>query len=242
MGLTAGAQMTAIAPHVLIAGDEPQLVRGLKIMLRTAGYVVETARTALDMLAILAAHPPDVLVLDLVLPDGQGVEVCTQVRRSSKLPILIMSAIGEEREMVRALDAGADDCLAKPFRGDQLLARLRAILQPSDAGSGTSMLEIGELVIDLARRRVTRGGAVVLLAPTEFEIVRVLAQHHGRLVTDGQLLRAAWGPQYLKQTHHLRVRVAQIRTKLERDPSHPEYLITEPGIGYRFRDPYEAVA
>ena len=233
--------MTAIAPRVLIAGDEPQLVRGLKIMLRTAGYVVETAPTALDMLAILAAHPPDVLVLDFVLPHGQGVEVCTQVRRCSKLPILILSATGE-RENVRALDAGADDYLAKPFRGEELLARLRGVLQRSVAGSGSSTLEIGELVIDLARRRVTRTGAVVLLAPTEFEIVRVLAQHHGRLVTDGQLLRAAWGPQYLKQTHHLRIRVAQIRTKLERDPSHPEYLITEPGIGYRFRDPYEAVA
>ncbi|MFZ0976783.1 MAG: response regulator transcription factor [Solirubrobacteraceae bacterium] len=233
--------MTAIAPRVLIAGDEPQLVRGLKIMLRTAGYVVETARTAADMLAILASRPPDVLVLDFVLPDGQGVEVCTQVRRCSKLPILILSATGE-RENVRALDAGADDYLAKPFRGEELLARLRGVLQRSVAGSGSSALEIGELVIDLARRRVTRTGAVVLLAPTEFEIVRVLAQHHGRLVTDGQLLRAAWGPQYLKQTHHLRIRVAQIRTKLERDPSHPEYLITEPGIGYRFRDPYEAVA
>ena len=231
--------MTAIAPRVLIAGDEPQLVRGLQIMLRTAGYVVETARTALDMLAILAERPPDVLVLDFVLPDGQGVEVCTQVRRCSKLPILIMSAIGEEREKVRALDAGADDYLAKPFRGEELLARLSGILRRSVAGDGSSTLEIGELVIDLARRRVTRAGAVLLLAPTEFEIVRVLAQHRGRLVTDGQLLRAAWGPQYLKQTRHLRIRVAQIRTKLERDPSHPEYLITEPGIGYRFRDPYE---
>jgi two-component system, OmpR family, KDP operon response regulator KdpE len=128
--------MTAINPRVLIVHDEPQLVRGLKIMLRTAGYVVETTRTALDMLAILAAHPPDVVVLDVVLPDGQGVEVCRQVRRCSKLPILIMSAIGEEREKVRALDAGADDYLAKPFRGEELLARLRRVLQPSVAGSG----------------------------------------------------------------------------------------------------------
>ena len=123
-------------------------------------------------------------MLDFVLPDGQGVEVCKQVRRCSKLPILIMSAIGEEREKVRALDAGADDYLAKPFRGEELLARLRGVLQRSVAGGGSSTLEIGELVIDLARRRVTRAGAVVLLAPTEFEIVRVLAQHHGRLVTD----------------------------------------------------------
>ena len=242
MGLTSGTPDDRIRPRVLIVDDEPQLVRGLKIMLHTAGYVVETARTALDMLAILAAHPPDVLVLDFVLPDGQGVEVCTQVRRCSTLPILIMSAIGEEREKVLALDAGADDYLAKPFRGEELLARLRGVLQRSAATGGSSTLDVGELVIDLARRRVTRAGAVVLLAPTEFEIVRVLAQHRGRLITDGQLLRAAWGPEYLKQTHHLRVRVAQIRTKLERDPSHPEYLITEPGIGYRLRDPHEAVA
>ena len=234
--------MTALAPRVLIVDDEPQLVRGLKIMLRSAGYVVETARTAADMLAILAAHPPDALLLDFVLPDGQGVDVCKQVRRCSELPILIMSAIGEEREKMRALDAGADDYLAKPFRGEELLTRLRRVLQRSVAGGASSRLEIGELVIDLARRRVTRAGAVLLLAPMEFEIVRVLAQHHGRPVTDGQLLRAAWGPQYLKQTRHLRVRVAQVRTKLERDPSHPEYLITEPGIGYRFRDPREAVA
>ena len=130
MGLTRrDAPMTAIAPRVLIVDDEPQLVRGLKIMLRTAGYVVETARTALDMLAILAEHPPDVLVLDFALPDGHGVEVCTQVRRCSTLPILIMSAIGEEREKVRALDAGADDYLAKPFRGQELLARLRRVLR-----------------------------------------------------------------------------------------------------------------
>ena len=236
------APMTASAPRVLIVDDEPQLVRGLKIMLRNAGRVVETARTALDMLAILAEHPPDVLVLDFVLPDGQGVEVCRQAGRSSKLPILIMSAIGEKREKVRALDAGADDYLVKPFRDEELLAWLKGVLQRSVAGSGSSTLEIGELVIDLARRRVTRAGAVVLLEPTEFEIVRVLAQHHGRLVTDGQRLRGAWRPEYVKQTHHLRSRVAQIRTKLERDPSHPEYLITEPGIGYRFREPIEAVA
>ena len=192
MGLTAGdARMTAIAPRVLIVDDEPQLVRGLKIILRTAGYVVETARTAVDMLAILAEHPPDVLVLDVGLPDGQGVEICKQVRRCSKLPILIMSATGGEREKVRALDAGADDYLAKPFGCEELLARLRGVLGRSVAGGGSSTLEIGELVIDLARRRVLRGGAVVLLAPTDFEIVRVLAQHHRRPVTDAQLLQAA---------------------------------------------------
>jgi two-component system, OmpR family, KDP operon response regulator KdpE len=229
--------MSATQPRVLVVDDEPQIVRGLKIILRSAGYSVEAAENKADALALLAARPPDALVLDLVLPDGEGVEVCREVRQWSRLPILVLSAVGDEREKVRALDAGADDYVTKPFATDELLARLRAVLRRSVQESGSSRIEIDELVFDLADRRVTRGGAEVHLTPIEFELVRVLSQHQGRLVTHRQLLREVWGPGYGEETHYLRVHIAHIRAKLEADPSRPRYLITEPGVGYRLRDP-----
>jgi two-component system, OmpR family, KDP operon response regulator KdpE len=232
-------RMSATVPRVLVVDDEPQLLRGIRIILRSAGYAMETARTTSKALAILPKRPPDVMVLDLILPDGEGAEVCSEVRRCSKLPILILSAAGEQRDVVRALDAGADDYLAKPFSGHELLARLRAVLRRSADGRGSSTLEIGEMAIDLARRRVICDGATVLLAPIEFELVRILAQNRGRLVTDGQLLRAVWGDQRGQETDRLRVAVARLRAKLERDPSRPEYLIAEPGIGYRLGGPGE---
>jgi two-component system KDP operon response regulator KdpE len=222
---------------VLVVDDEPQIVRGLKIILRNAGYAVEAAETKADALAALAARPPDALVLDLVLPDGEGVEVCQEVRRWSRLPIVVLSAVGDEREKVRALDAGADDYVTKPFGSDELLARLRAVLRRSLEVGGSPRLELGELVIDLHDRRVTRAGNEIHLTPIEFELVRVLAQHQGRLVTHRQLLQEVWGPEYGGETHYLRVHVAHIRAKLEEDPSRPRYLITEPGVGYRLRDP-----
>ena len=217
--------------------DEPQIVRGLKIILRNAGYTVEAAGTKAEALAALASRPPDALVLDLVLPDGQGVEVCEQVRRWSGLPILVLSAIGDEREKVRALDAGADDYVTKPFGTDELLARLRAVLRRSADVGGSPQLKIGELVIDVLDRQVVRGGVEVHLTPIEFDLLSVLAQHHGRLVTHRQLLHEVWGPEYGEETHYLRVHVAHIRAKLEADPSRPQYLVTEPGVGYRLRDP-----
>jgi two-component system, OmpR family, KDP operon response regulator KdpE len=225
------------AARVLVVDDEPQIVRGLKIILRSAGYAVEAAATKEEALASLSLHPPDALVLDLVLPDGQGVEVCEEVRRWSRLPIVVLSAVGDEREKVRALDAGADDYITKPFGTDELLARLRAVLRRSNEAPGDPRLVIGELVIDLQDRRITRDDIDVHLTPIEFELVRVLAQHRGRLVTHRQLLQEVWGPEYGKETHYLRVHVAHIRGKLEPDPSRPRYLITEPGVGYRLRDP-----
>jgi two-component system, OmpR family, KDP operon response regulator KdpE len=224
-------------PRVLVVDDEPQIVRGLKIILRSAGYTVEAAETKAEALASLAARPPDALVLDLVLPDGEGVEVCEEVRRWSKLPIVVLSAVGDEREKVRALDAGADDYVTKPFGTDELLARLRAVLRRSIEVGGDPRLELGALVIDLHDRRITRAGSDVHLTPIEFDLVRVLAQHQGRLVTHRQLLQEVWGPEYGDETHYLRVHVAHIRAKLEADPSRPQYLITEPGVGYRLRDP-----
>ena len=227
----------AAAPRVLVVDDEPQIVRGLKIILRDAGYAVESAETKAQALALLGSRPPDALVLDLVLPDGEGVEVCREVRRFSGLPILVLSAIGDEREKVRALDAGADDYVTKPFGTDELLARLRAVMRRSADPGGGSQLTVGELVIDVLDRRVVRAGEEVHLTPIEFDLIRVLAQHRGRLVTHRQLLQEVWGPEYGQETHYLRVHVAHIRAKLELDPSRPQYLITEPGVGYRLRDP-----
>ncbi len=223
-------------PRVLVVDDEPQIVRGLKIILRNDGYAVESAETKAQALALLSSRPPDALVLDLVLPDGQGVEVCREVRRWSRLPILVLSAVGDEREKVRALDAGADDYVTKPFGADELLARLRAVLRRSADPAAGSELTVGELVIDVLDRRVVRAGVEVHLTPIEFDLVRVLAQYRGRLVTHRQLLHEVWGPEYGQETHYLRVHVAHIRAKLELDPSRPQYLITEPGVGYRLRD------
>jgi two-component system KDP operon response regulator KdpE len=229
--------MNAAAPRVLVIDDEPQIVRGLKVILRSAGYAVESAATKADAMSALAARPPDAMVLDLVLPDGRGVEICEEVRRWSRLPILVLSALGDEREKVRALDAGADDYVTKPFGTDELLARLRAVLRRSAEAGGSPLVEIGDLVVDLHDRQVTLAGREVHLTPIEFDLLRVLAQHRGRLVTQRQLLREVWGPEYSEETHYLRVHVAHIRAKLESDPSRPRSLITEPGVGYRLRDP-----
>ena len=227
------------AARVLVVDDEPQIVRGLTIILRTAGYTVESAGTMAEAMALLGSRPPDALVLDLVLPDGSGVEICQEVRRFSRLPILVLSAVGDEREKVRALDAGADDYITKPFGTDELLARLRAVLRRSAEPGGGSQVVVGELTIDVLDRRVTRGPdqQEVHLTPIEFDILRVLARNRGRLVTQRQLLGDVWGPEYGEETHYLRVHIAHIRAKLEPDPSRPRYLITEPGVGYRLRDP-----
>jgi two-component system KDP operon response regulator KdpE len=227
------------ALRILVVDDEPQIVRGLKIILRSAGYAVEAAETRAEALAALASRPPDALVLDLVLPDGTGVEVCREVRRWSRLPILVLSAVGDEREKVRALDAGADDYVTKPFGTDELLARLRAVMRRSADQSTSPELQLGALKIDIADRRVARDGEDIHLTPIEFDLVRVLAQNRGRLVTHRQLLKEVWGPEYGAETHYLRVHVAHIRAKLEVDAARPEYLITEPGVGYRLKVPEE---
>ena len=230
---------TTAAPRALMVNAEPQCLRALTIVLRRAGYVVESARTAPDALALVARDAPDAVVLDLALPDRAGVAFCAEVRRLSEVPILILSWVGAQREIVRALDAGADDHLSKPFRGQDLLDRLNALAAASVERRASSPLEVGELVIDLVRRRVSRGGAVVLLEPAEFELVRVLAQHRGRLLTDRQLLLAAWGDRRGEDTHCLRVTLARLRAKLERNPWRSGYLIAEPGLGYRLSAPGE---
>jgi two-component system KDP operon response regulator KdpE len=225
------------SPRVLVVDDEPQIVRGLRVVLRNAGFEVDSAGTKEEALDALSHRPPDAVLLDLVLPDGSGVDVCKQVREWSHVPIVVVSAVGDEREKVRALDAGADDYVTKPFGSQELAARLRAVLRRvSDTGTEPA-IEIGDVVIDLADRRVRRGDEHIHLTPIEFDLLRVLAQNRGRLVTHRQLLQEVWGPAYGDETHYLRVHVAHIRAKLELDPSRPQYVITEPGVGYRLLVP-----
>jgi two-component system, OmpR family, KDP operon response regulator KdpE len=222
---------------VLVVDDELQIVRGLKVVLRKAGFDVQAAATKQEALDAVSVRPPDVMVLDLVLPDGSGVEVCEEVRRWSDMPILVLSAVGDEREKVRALDAGADDYITKPFGSEELTARLRALLRRTADSATTPVIEIGDLKVDLAGHTVERNGEEVHLTPIEFDLLQVLARHQGKLVTHRQLLQEVWGPGYQDELHYLRVHVAHIRAKLEPDPSRPRYLVTDPGVGYRLREP-----
>lgn len=224
-----------MSARVLVVDDEPQIVRGLRVVLRNEGFAVEAAGSVAEALDAVAVRPPDAMVLDLVLPDGSGVDVCSQVRKWSALPIIVLSAVGDEREKVRALDAGADDYVTKPFGTDELTARLRAVLRRAGDGHADPRVVLDGLEIDLAARTVTRAGQDVHLTPIEFDLVRVLTQNLGKLVTHRHLLREVWGPQYQTETHYLRVHVAHIRAKIEADPSRPKHLLTEPGVGYRMR-------
>jgi two-component system KDP operon response regulator KdpE len=226
--------MSASTSRVLVVDDEPQIVRGLRVILTNAGYGVEEATTKQETLDAVSVRPPDAIVLDLVLPDGDGIEVCTEIRRWSQVPIVVLSAVGDERQKVRALDAGADDYVTKPFGSEELLARMRAVLRRR-SDEGDVAVRVGELEIDLADRSVRRDGEQLHLTPIEFDLLSKLAEHPGRLVTHRQLLQEVWGPGYEDETHYLRVHFAHVRAKIEPDPSNPRYVITEPGIGYRLR-------
>ena len=222
--------------RVLVVDDEPQILRALHTNLRGAGYEVDTASTAEEALATAALRPPDAVILDLVLPDGRGTDVCRELRTWSSAPVLLLSVVGEEREKVAALDAGADDYVEKPFGVEELLARLRAALRRAGPAGGP-VLELGELVIDLDKRLVTVDGRAVQLTPHEFALLRVLAQNEGKLLTHPALLREVWGPAYGDESHYLHVYVSQLRRKIEPDPARPRYLLTEPGVGYRLVNP-----
>ena len=225
--------------RILVVDDEPQILRALTTMLRGAGYDVVTAATAQDALAQAAAHPPEAIVLDLVLPDGRGTDVSRELRTWTDVPILVLSAVGEEREKVAALDAGADDYVTKPFGVDELLARLRAALRRA-APSRDPIVAVGDLTIDVSNREVRRDGERVRLTPHEFDLLRVLAQNEGKLLTHRTLLREVWGPAYQAEAHYLHVYVSHLRRKIEPDPSSPRYLLTEPGAGYRLVDPADS--
>jgi two-component system, OmpR family, KDP operon response regulator KdpE len=228
--------MSATGQRVLVVDDEPQILRALRTTLRGAGYSVDAAATAEEAMAAAAANPPEAVILDLVLPDGDGTDVCRDLRTWSEAPVIVLSAIGEERQKIAALDAGADDYVTKPFSVDELLARLRAVLRRA-APAHEPVIAVGELRIDVPARSVTVRGARVKLSPHEFDVLRVLAQNEGKLLTHRALLRAVWGPAYQREANYLHVYVSHLRRKIESEPSRPQYLLTEPGAGYRLVDP-----
>jgi two-component system KDP operon response regulator KdpE len=220
--------------RVLVVDDDPQLQRALRITLRAAGFEVVTAGDGRTALAGAAAEHPDVVVLDLGLPDLDGTEVLAGLRPWFAGPVLVLSARADNRDKVDALDAGADDYVTKPFDTGELLARLRALLRRGPATAGDPVVTTDHFTVDLAARQVTVAGEPVRLTPTEWGLLTELVRAPGRLVGQRQLLQAVWGPAYEKETNYLRVYLAQLRRKLEPDPAHPRYLRTEPGMGYRF--------
>ena len=224
--------------RVLVVDDEPQILRALQTTLRGAGYEVDTAATGQEALTKAAARLPEAVILDLVLPDRSGVEVCRELRGWSKAPILILSAMEEESEKVAALDAGADDYVTKPFGLEELLARLRAALRRARP-AGEPAIEVGDLRVDLEKHAVSLAGEPVRLTPHEFAMLRLFVENEGKLLTHRMILREVWGPAYQTESNYLHVYVSHLRRKLERDPTRPRYLLTEPGVGYRFVVPNE---
>ncbi|PRH78471.1 DNA-binding response regulator [Streptomyces solincola] len=222
--------------RVLVVDDEPQIVRALVINLKARGYEVDSAPDGAGALELAAGRHPDVIVLDLGLPDMDGVDVITALRGWTRVPVLVLSARQTSDEKVQALDAGADDYVTKPFGMDELLARLRAAVRRAEpaGGEGPAVVAVPGFTVDLAARKVQRDGRDVRLTPTEWHLLEVLVRNSGRLVGQKQLLREVWGPSYGTETNYLRVYMAQLRRKLEADPSHPRHFITEPGMGYRF--------
>jgi two-component system KDP operon response regulator KdpE len=220
--------------RVLLVDDEPQLLRALGINLRARGYDVITANDGADALTVAARHPPDLVLLDLGLPDMEGVEVVAGLRAWSTAPIIILSARHEQAQKVAALDAGADDYVTKPFGVDELLARIRATLRRASPVEDTAVVTTEAFTVDLAARTVRTEAGEVRLTPTEWHILEILVRHPGKLVSQQQLLREVWGPAYSTETNYLRVYIAQLRRKLEPLPSRPRYLLTATGLGYRF--------
>ena len=224
-------------PRILLVDDEPNILGTLAPLLRTRGYEVFTALNGRTALETVDREKPDLIVLDLGLPDVDGVDLCREIRETLGVPIVVLSARGAEGDKVRALDVGADDYVTKPFGAEELLARIRAALRRSDAPSPTSEpLVRGGLTIDRERFRVLRDGEEVRLTPKEFELLTYLAQHPGRVLTHRAILKAIWGPNAVDQPEHLRVLVGALRKKIETNPSAPKYILTEPWVGYRFTD------
>jgi two-component system KDP operon response regulator KdpE len=222
-------------PRVLVLDDEPQIVRALKVVLREAGFEAVPAETASEALDLAAVRPPDAAIVDLVLPDGDGVEVTRTLREWSQMPILVLSAVGEEEQKVRALEAGADDYITKPFGTRELVARLHAALRRADRGEDEPSIVVEGLEIDLAARVVLRDSKPVHLTPIEFELLRVLVRNRGRLMTHRKLLAEVWGPEYVYDIQPLRTHIARLRAKIEPDDGEgPRYIVTDPGVGYRF--------
>jgi two-component system, OmpR family, KDP operon response regulator KdpE len=221
--------------RVLVVDDERQILRAMRVILREAGFEVATAASVEEALDALAVRPPDAAIIDLILPDGNGVDICRSIREWSEMPIIVLSAVGDEAEKVRALEAGADDYVTKPFGTNELIARLRAALRRAGRGARDEpVLQAEGLKLDVAAHEVTVNGDVVHLTPTEYELLHVLMRNRGRLMTHRALLSEVWGQAYENDTQVLRVHVANLRRKIESDPSSPKRVLTDPGIGYRF--------
>ncbi len=225
-------------PVVLVIEDEPQMRRFLRAALESHAYRPVEAASAREGLAQAAGRNPDVILLDLGLPDGDGIDVTRRIREWSRTPIVVLSARGREQDKIAALDAGADDYLTKPFSSGELMARLRVALRHAaqPEGEGVDVVfEAADLRVDLGRRQVVAAGVDVHLTPTQYKLLATLVRHAGRVLTHRQLLKEVWGPNASAQTHYLRVYMTQLRHKLERDPARPRHLLTEPGVGYRLR-------
>jgi two-component system KDP operon response regulator KdpE len=224
------------SPRILLVDDEPAIQRSVGLLLRARGYDVQIAGTGGDALAMIAARAPDLVVLDLGLPDLEGTEVCRRIRETSQVPIVVLSARGAEADKVNALDLGADDYVTKPFGPDELLARIRVALRrvATEEREETGQLRAGDLIIDFDRRRVLKDDVEIRLTPKEFELLSLLAHNRDRVLTHRAILKAIWGPNAVEQPEHLWTLVAQLRKKIEPDPTNPRYLLSEPWVGYRF--------
>lgn len=230
--------MTDDKPQILLIEDEPQMRRFLRVTLQSQGYRLIEAETGEDGLTQVASRKPAVILLDLGLPDMDGLEVTEKLREWTSTPIIVISAREQERDKVRALDAGADDYLTKPFGADELLARIRVSLRHlarRESGKEDVIFDTGKLRIDFSKRQVLRNGEEVHLTPIEYSLLTILIRHADKVVTHAQLLREVWGPRQANQVQYLRVYMAQLRQKLEDDPARPAFFLNEPGIGYRFR-------
>jgi two-component system KDP operon response regulator KdpE len=224
--------------RILVVDDEPQIRRALSRTLEANGFDVRAVETGEEALTSLRWRP-DVILLDLMLPDLDGLEVARRIREQANTPILVLSARGEEPRKVLALDQGVDDYITKPFGTEELLARIRVALRHAAGGPTAPILEFGDLRIDFERRTVTRGGEDVHLTPTEYEVLKFLAQHAGKVLTHRMLLQHVWGADRIEETQYLHVLMSHLRRKLEPQPARPKYILTEPGVGYRFRPPLE---
>jgi len=220
-------------PHVLVIDDEIQIRRFLRVSLEANGYIVDEAAGGQEAILTSARLRPDVIILDLGLPDIDGFEVLKRLREWSQVPVIVLSVRDADRDKVALLDAGADDYLTKPFSVDELLARLRTAQRHTRAEEQQAVFSCGPIQVDLTRRSVTRNGEIVKLTPTEYALLRLLIQHAGRVLTHKQILKEVWGTEYVNETHYLRVYFAQLRQKLEDDPALPKIIHTEPGVGYR---------
>ena len=221
--------------RVLVVDDERAIRRFLRAALEAHGYVVLEASTGEEAIRAAVADRPDLLILDLGLPDVEGIDVTCRLREWSQIPIIILSVRERETEKIAALDAGADDYLTKPFGIGELMARMRVVLRRMAHPETSPTFQVGELVVDLAHRQVTRDGQELSLTPTEYDLLRVLVQNAGKVLTHRQLLRQVWGIGYESEVHLLRVNISNLRRKLEREPARPHYVLTEPGVGYRLR-------